>query len=157
MGTKPSNHFTLCLLYQTTERMLLKYWLTANLQLLAQLGIVTIPYIVPGALLQSSLFTFLLAFLRFSTNSLVYSNPPKCLKQCLKESSQRLYGHLVTYLWVQEWFSFLSFKIFSEYLTLYPLRTTLLSRPLYHWYAQPSTLDGTVRSLRVKLKCLEQC
>ena len=148
IGTKCSNHFTLYLLYQTTERMLLKlltcnYW--RNLVLLQLLIVFPVPF------LQSLLFTVLLSWLRLSTNCLVYTKPPTCLKECLKESSQRLHGNSVTYLWVQEWLSLLSFKISSEYLSLYPLGTTLLSRTLYRRYGQPSTLDGTVRSLRVKL------
>ena len=53
----------------------------------------------------------------FSTNSLVYPKPSKYLKECLKESSQHLHGHSMTYLWVQEWFCFLSFKIFSDNLS----------------------------------------
>ena len=58
IGTKCSNHLTLYFLYQTTERMLLEYRLIANLQLLAQLGIVTVTYSVPSALLAE--FTVLL-------------------------------------------------------------------------------------------------
>ena len=107
--------------------------------------------VFPVPYLQKSVFTVLLPWLQFSTNSLVYSKPPKCLKECLKESSQHLYSHSVTYLWVQEWFCFLSLKITSKYISLYPLGTTLLSRFLYHRYGQPTTLDGTVRSLRIKL------
>ena len=42
-------------------------------------------------------------------------------------------------------------KISSKYFSLYLLRITSLSRPLYHRYGQPSTLDGTVRSLGAKL------
>ena len=56
-------HFIYYMYIKQLKECYLKYWLTANLQLLVQIGVVTISYNVPGALLAEFTIHCLIALI----------------------------------------------------------------------------------------------